>query len=67
MFLYLQKAVNMIDKMIELDPEIRIKCDQALEHPFLEHFHDPNDEPTSELFDEHYETEDCSIEEWKSK
>lgn len=43
-----RQAVDLLDKMLDLNPESRIKVDEALEHAFLETMHDPEDEP---LFD----------------
>lgn len=34
--------------MLDLNPTTRIKVDEALEHPFLESMHDPEDEPDFE-------------------
>lgn len=31
--------------MLDLNPDTRIKVDDALKHPFLESMHDPDDEP----------------------
>ncbi len=50
-----------------MDPDERITCEQALEHPYLKTFHDPTDEPEGHLFDDQYETQDYPIAEWKSK
>ncbi|QPG75360.1 Mitogen-activated protein kinase slt2/MPK1 [Brettanomyces nanus] len=38
-------ALDLLGKMLTLDPQQRISVDQALEHPYLEVWHDPNDEP----------------------
>lgn len=37
-----------MDKMLDLNPQRRIQVHQALEHPFLETMHDPEDEPDFE-------------------
>ncbi len=34
--------------MLDLNPTTRIKVDEALNHPFLESMHDPDDEPEFE-------------------
>ena len=39
------EALDLLDKMLDLNPASRITVDQALEHPFLESMHDPEDEP----------------------
>ena len=37
-----------MDRMLDLNPSRRIKVNEALEHPFLETMHDPEDEPEFE-------------------
>lgn len=39
-------ALDLLDKMLDLNPATRIKVDDALNHPFLESMHDPEDEPS---------------------
>jgi hypothetical protein len=34
--------------MLDLNPITRIKVDEALNHPFLDSMHDPEDEPAFE-------------------
>lgn len=51
--------------MIELDPDKRISCEEALKHDYLRPFHDEDDEPTGDLFDDKYESENNSTIEWK--
>ncbi len=41
-------AVDLLDKMLNLDSLKRITVDEALKHPFLESMHDPEDEPLFE-------------------
>ena len=41
-------ALDLLDKMLDLNPRRRIKVDEALAHPFLESMHDPEDEPSFE-------------------
>ena len=42
------KAVDLIDKMLVLDPARRITVEEALAHPYLESLHDEADEPCAE-------------------
>lgn len=42
------EAVDLIQKMLKIDPKERITVEQALRHPFLESVHDAEDEPTGE-------------------
>lgn len=38
-------ALDLLDKMLAFDPSSRISVDQALEHPYLQIWHDASDEP----------------------
>lgn len=40
-----KKAINLLSRMLVLNPKDRITVDQALVHPFLNKYHDPDDEP----------------------
>ncbi|XP_041349154.1 mitogen-activated protein kinase 7-like [Gigantopelta aegis] len=40
-----KKAVDLLSKMLVIDPANRISVDKALEHLFLNKYHDPDDEP----------------------
>ena len=60
------QVVDLIDKMLQLDPSDRISVEDALAHPCMATFHDSDDEPEGSHFDEEYESEDYSIDEWKS-
>ena len=39
------EALDLIDRMLDLNPNRRISVDEALQHPFLASLHDPEDEP----------------------
>lgn len=41
-------ALDLLDKMLDLNPSRRITVDDALKHAFLETMHDPEDEPSFE-------------------
>lgn len=60
-------AIDLLEKMLELDAEKRITAEQALAHPYLEKYADPNDEPTSPLYDQSFEDMDLPVEKWKGK
>jgi serine/threonine protein kinase len=40
------KGLDLLAKLLSFDPSERISCEQALEHPYLAVWHDPNDEPS---------------------
>ncbi|GAA6013018.1 hypothetical protein JCM10207_008415 [Rhodosporidiobolus poonsookiae] len=40
-------AVDFLEKTLRFDPLKRITVEQALEHPYLASYHDPEDEPTA--------------------
>ncbi|CEG75681.1 Putative CMGC/MAPK protein kinase [Rhizopus microsporus] len=37
-------ALDLLEKLLTFDPSSRITVEEALEHPYFELFHDPNDE-----------------------
>jgi hypothetical protein len=41
--------LDLLRKMLTIDPAKRITVEKALEHQFFADFHDPEDEPTAEL------------------
>lgn len=40
-----QQALDLLEKMLAFDPKDRITVEAALEHPYLQIWHDPGDEP----------------------
>jgi len=61
-FTFLAQAIDLLEKMLELDAEQRITAEEALQHPYFEEYHDPDDEPTAEVFVDPYEKEKLSVE-----
>ena len=58
----------MIKKMLTFDPAKRITIEQALEHPYMERLHYPDDEPTGDPvpdFDFDFELFSLKINEYK--
>ncbi|XP_028849428.1 mitogen-activated protein kinase 14A isoform X2 [Denticeps clupeoides] len=59
-------AVDLLEKMLVLDTDKRITAPDALAHPYFSQYHDPDDEPEAEPYDQSFESRDLKIEEWKS-
>jgi len=57
-------AIDLLEKMLNLDPDYRPTASIAMEHPYLAQYHDPDDEPTSEPLDLDFEG-DLSIDQWR--
>lgn len=51
-----EAALDLLDKMLAFDPSARISVESALEHRYLQIWHDASDEPTCPTtFDFHFE------------
>ncbi|XP_072327504.1 mitogen-activated protein kinase 11-like isoform X3 [Scyliorhinus torazame] len=58
-------AVDLLQKMLILDTDKRITATDALTHPYFAQYHDPDDEPEAEPYDESIENKERTIDEWK--
>lgn len=58
-------AIDLLEKMLELDADKRITAEQALAHTYLEKYADPSDEPVSAMYDQSFEDMDLEVEKWK--
>lgn len=65
-------ALDLLEKLLAFNPAKRITVEDALKHPYLEPYHDPEDEPTAppipdEFFDFDRRKDELSKEQLKSK
>lgn len=58
-------AVDLLEKMLVLDTDKRITAAESLAHPYFAQYHDPDDEPEADPFDQSFESRELDIEEWK--
>uniref|UniRef100_A0A8C4RHP9 mitogen-activated protein kinase n=1 Tax=Erpetoichthys calabaricus TaxID=27687 RepID=A0A8C4RHP9_ERPCA len=58
-------AVDLLKRMLILDCDSRVTAAEALAHPYFAQYHDPDDEPEAELYDESLENKERTLEEWK--
>ncbi|KAM7401875.1 hypothetical protein PAMP_017152 [Pampus punctatissimus] len=58
-------AVDLLEKMLVLDTDKRITASEALAHSYFSQYHDPEDEPEAEPYDQSFESQELEIEEWK--
>ncbi|XP_059139443.1 mitogen-activated protein kinase 14-like, partial [Physella acuta] len=59
------QAIDLLEKMLDLDPDTRISVDAALQHPYIRQYHDPEDEPTAQPFDSSFENKGLNTEGWR--
>uniref|UniRef100_A0A8C7Z1D8 mitogen-activated protein kinase n=1 Tax=Oryzias sinensis TaxID=183150 RepID=A0A8C7Z1D8_9TELE len=59
-------SVDLLEKMLVLDTDKRITASEALAHPYFAQYHDPDDEPEAEPYDQSFESRELEIEEWRS-
>jgi len=58
-------AIDLLERMLDLDPDTRITAEGALAHGYLKQYADPSDEPASDPYDQSFEEKDMDIEQWK--
>ena len=59
------QAVDLLDRLLVVDPAQRISAEEALSHPYLAHYSDPEDEPTAPPYDQGFEQLDLDSESWR--
>lgn len=47
-------ALDLLEKLLTFNPVKRITVEEALRHPYLEPYHDPEDEPTANPIPEEF-------------
>ncbi|KAL9940260.1 hypothetical protein V8E36_000965 [Tilletia maclaganii] len=47
-------AIDFLSKTLTFDPKKRFTVEEALEHPYLASYHDPEDEPSAPPLDAHF-------------
>uniref|UniRef100_A0A7N8YJZ8 mitogen-activated protein kinase n=1 Tax=Mastacembelus armatus TaxID=205130 RepID=A0A7N8YJZ8_9TELE len=62
---FLLHSVDLLEKMLVLDTDKRITAAEALAHPYFALYHDPDDEPEAEPYDQSFESRELKIEQWK--
>ncbi|CAF2239461.1 unnamed protein product [Rotaria magnacalcarata] len=60
------QGVDLLDRLLSFDPRLRPTAEEALAHPYLTEYHDPEDEPTTTRMVDNYQDADLSISEWKT-
>ena len=58
-------AIDLLERMLDLDPDTRITAEQALSHEYLRQYSDPSDEPTSKPYDQSFEEKELEVPQWK--
>ncbi|ELK24642.1 Mitogen-activated protein kinase 11 [Myotis davidii] len=58
-------AVDLLGRMLVLDSDRRLSAAEALAHAYFSQYHDPEDEPEAEPYDESVEAKERTLEEWK--
>lgn len=60
------EAIDLLSKMLIFDPKKRISAADALQHPYMEPYHDPTDEPACERkFDWSFNDADLPVDTWR--
>ncbi|MGH0126407.1 UNVERIFIED_CONTAM: hypothetical protein FKN15_030271 [Acipenser sinensis] len=61
-----KKVVDLLEKMLVLDPDRRLSAREGLSHRYLEEYHNPESEPDSMPYDDSFENLELPVEEWRS-
>ncbi|WAR01782.1 MK38B-like protein [Mya arenaria] len=55
------QAIDLLERMLDLDGDTRITAEEALAHPYMSKYADPSDEPTAPKFDDSFESTNYSV------
>ncbi|XP_073070208.1 mitogen-activated protein kinase 11 isoform X3 [Manis javanica] len=58
-------AVDLLGRMLVLDSDQRVSAAEALAHAYFSQYHDPDDEPEAEPYEEGEEAKERPMAEWK--
>jgi serine/threonine protein kinase len=58
-------AIDLLERLLEIDADKRITAELALAHPYLAQYADPTDEPVSLPYDQTFEDYDLPVEQWR--
>ncbi|CAP23045.1 Protein CBR-PMK-1 [Caenorhabditis briggsae] len=59
------QAIDLLEKMLHLDPDRRPSAKEAMEHEYLQAYHDESDEPIAEEMELNDDVKADTIDEWK--
>ncbi|GAB1599368.1 mitogen-activated protein kinase HOG1-like [Argonauta hians] len=59
-------AIDLLDKMLQLDVDVRLNVENALKHEFFKINYDPRDQIQAEVFENIFEDMDLNLSEWKN-
>ena len=63
-----KNGIDLLEKLLVWDPQTRVSAHEALKHPYLEPYHDPEDEPEAGfLFDWSLIDSEQTLSQWTNR